>query len=129
MTKVAQLHDGTQIHFPDHVQDHEMDAAVQRHTGANQAINPQMLMQLLHAMVSHAGTSTTENGLATQLQHKTHVVAAGATVDAINAAADKIAGAIGQLAEALNTVSGSVLNTMQQKTVAAPDGSAIMPVK
>lgn len=64
MAKIAQLHNGTQIHFPDDMPDHEMDATVQKHLGV---ISPDQL-----------------------LQHKTQVVTGAAHVDAVNAMAEAV---------------------------------------
>lgn len=54
MTKVAQLHDGTEIHFSDETSDHDMDAAVRRHLGV--APSPQsdgLIKALMSAVSTH----------------------------------------------------------------------------
>lgn len=53
MTKIAQLHNGVQIHFPDETPDAEMDKAVQRHLGGT---DPAAISAFMKAVNSHTKT-------------------------------------------------------------------------
>lgn len=95
MPKIAELHNGTQIHFPDHVGDEEMDQTVQRHLGVTPP-NPDMLQAILQAIGAHAGAVTankadnsmqmhSDNMQAQQAMHAERMQAAGEHTKAIGA--------------------------------------------
>lgn len=52
MAKIATLHNGVQIHFPDETPDAEMDKAVQNHLGIGEP-RPDMMGVLLEAISKH----------------------------------------------------------------------------
>lgn len=54
MTKIAQLHNGIEIHFPDETSDQEMDEAVKRHMHTT---DPVIVSSFLKAVNSHAKTT------------------------------------------------------------------------
>lgn len=70
MPKIAELHDGTQIHFPDTTPDQHMDSAVQRHLGIQPPTapgSPEMVQALLSTFAQHL-TNQKQAGDAQALQ-------------------------------------------------------------
>lgn len=116
MTKIAQLHNGTQIHFPDEMPDHEMDAAVQRHLGVGQPPNPNTMMQLMHLLVEHANNTSVGTQKLHDTQHKTQVISNAKHVETIEQASTQIADAIDKLTQAIGAVGSAVVNMVQSKT-------------
>lgn len=139
MAKIAQLHNGTQIHFPDEMPDHEMDAAVQRHLGVGAppaepaAPDMDLMGAIMQAVASHSSLSQTAKGAQDKamqdqhtLNHKTHIITSAAKVDATNGLAtattagfQEIMGPLGALADnsehvkdlivAVNSLSGTIV--------------------
>lgn len=72
--KIAQLHDGTEIHFRDDTPEEEMDAAVNHHIAFSKAIKTERQKE---------NEKQRQHDLAAnELNHKTHVITAAANVEA-----------------------------------------------
>lgn len=92
MAKIAELHNGTQIHFPDSMPDSEMDAAVQRHLGL---MDPDITATFVKALTAHAKAAGDVKSAARSAidkdaadrttedrNHKVNVIASAAHVEA-----------------------------------------------
>ncbi len=77
MAKIAALHNGTQIHFPDTTPDSEMDTAVNRHLNIKQPPTD---------------------------EHKTHIIAQAAHVEATNGVAKAMQDILGPISGMADTI-------------------------
>lgn len=109
MTKIAQLHNGAQIHFPDETPDENMDAVVRHHLSMGQS-DPKALASFTQAMKMHVDhIKKTESEAEREKQaledthHKTNIIAHAAHVEATKGVADAMSKGLQDL---LGPVSG-----------------------
>lgn len=89
MAKIAQLHNGTQIHFPDDTSEEDMDAAVHHHMAFAQALTT--------AHGKEAALREERERNFREMSHKTKVIASAAHVEAT-----------GSVAKAVNELMGPI---------------------
>lgn len=103
MAKIAELHNGTQIHFPDDMPDHEMDAAVHRHLGVKQPPSAEHKTQI----IAHAAHVEATNSVAAAMKEGMDGLLGplSGLADAVEQDLPKLVASIDKLTAMMETVS------------------------